>query len=89
MYVVPFANAQKACINLDQISKWEVLDGTKALAYDPQGSSLAFVIFDPFAPLLKKSGENFRFFSPSVCPNDRVQVSGGMKTVQSIEPIRK
>ncbi len=87
MYFSPFANAQQTCIKVDQIARWEVLDGNKTVVYDQQGNSIAFVIFLEFT--LKRSGENFRFFSSSICRNDRVQISGGMNLISNIEPIRK
>ena len=89
--LLPFlANAQSGCVRVDQIAKWEVLDSTKTVIYDSQGGSIAFVIFEWIAPIgLKRSGENFRFFSSSICRTDRVQISSGMTTVISIEPIRK
>jgi hypothetical protein len=84
------AKAQPQCIAVDRIAKWEVLDYTKTIVYDAQGNSIAFVIFDSYpSPALKKAGENFRFFSPSICRFDRVQISAGMTTISSIEPIRK
>lgn len=83
------ANAQPNCIKVDQIAKWEVLDNTKTIIYDNQGSSIAFVIFDGYTSYLKKSGENFRFFSPSICRGDRVQVTNGMSSIIAIEAIRK
>ena len=82
------ANAQPNCIKVDQIAKWEVLDYTKTIIYDNQGSSIAFVIFDS-PPYLTKKGENFRFFSPSICRGDRVQTSSGMTVIVNIEAIRK
>jgi hypothetical protein len=81
--------AQANCIKVDQVAKWEVLDSTKAVIYDSQGSTIAFVIFSSYASYLKKSGETFRFFSSTICRGDRVQVSEGMTTVTNIEPIRK
>jgi hypothetical protein len=89
--IFPFcAIAQPGCIRVDQIAKWEVLDVTKTIVYDSQGNSIAFVIFDPgFNGYLKKSNETFRFFSPTICRNDRVQISSAMVTISSIEPIRK
>ena len=62
---------------------------TKTIIYDNQGSSIAFVIFDGYTSYLKKSGENFRFFSPSICRGDRVQVTNGMSSIIAIEAIRK
>jgi hypothetical protein len=82
------ANAQSGCVKVDQIAKWEVLDSTKTIIYDSQENSVAFIIFGQ-TPYLKKSGETFRFFSPTICRFDRVQISGGMTTIVSIEPIRK
>ena len=79
--------AQANCIRVDQISKWEVLDASKAIAYDNQGNSIAFFIFDYQA--LKKNGETFRFFSPTICNRDRVQTSSTMLQIMSNEPIRK
>lgn len=84
-----WANAQTGCIRVDQIAKWEVLDSTKTVIYDPQGNSIAFIIFDGYSPPLQKSGENFRFFSPTICKSDRVQITKGMTTISFIEPIRK
>ena len=87
--IFPFcANAQSGCIRVDQIAKWEVLDETKTIIYDSQGNSIAFIVFKDFS-YLKKSGETFRFFSPTICRLDRVQTTVGMTTIQSIEPIRK
>ena len=80
------ASAQSGCVRVDQIAKWEVLDSTKTIINDSQGNSIAFIIFDSF---IKKSSETFRFFSPTICRFDRVQLSGGMATISSIEPIRK
>ncbi len=86
---MPFwANAQSGCIRVDAIAKWEVLDMTKTVVYDSQGNSIAFIIFDG-AAFLQRSGENFRFFSPTICKFDRVQTTRGMTTISSIEPIRK
>ena len=82
------ASAQTGCIRVDQIAKWEVLDHTKTVAYDTQGNSIAFVIFETYASL-QRSGENFRFFSPTICKFDRVQTTRGMTTISNIEPIRK
>jgi len=82
-----FANAQSKCIRVDQIAKWEVLDSDKTIVYDSQGNSIAFVVF--YGMSLKKSGETFRFFSPTVCQGDRVQTSSRMDMIQSIEPIRR
>ncbi len=90
--IFPFlANAQSGCIKVDQIAKWEVLDHSKTIVYDSQGNSMAFVIFNIIYPgdYLSKSNENFRFFSSTICRNDRVQTSKGMTTVLSIEAIRK
>jgi hypothetical protein len=83
--------AQSNCVKVDQIAKWEVLDHNKTVIYDSQGNTIAFVIFNILSPsaYLKKSGETFRFFSPTLCRVDRVQVSGGMVTISDIEPIRK
>ncbi len=87
--ILPFlANAQSGCIRVDAIAKWEVLDNTKTVVYDSQGNSVAFVIFEYYSNL-QKSGENFRFFSPTICKFDRVQTTKGMTTIASIEPIRK
>ena len=84
------ANAQSGCVRVDQIAKWEVLDSTKTIIYDSQGNTIAFIVFQHYpSPGLKKSGETFRFFSPTICYSDRVQISGGMTTISSIEPIRK
>ena len=88
----PFlANAQSGCIRVDQIAKWEVLDSNKTIAYDAQGNSIAFVIFNTIYSYehLSKSNETFRFFSPTICKNDRVQTSKAMTTITSIEPIRR
>jgi hypothetical protein len=88
----PFSvNAQSGCIRVDQIAKWEVLDSNKTIAYDAQGNSIAFVIFNIIYSYehLSKSNENFRFFSPTICKNDRVQTSKAMTTIASIEPIRR
>jgi hypothetical protein len=82
------ASAQSGCVIVDQITKWEVLDSSKTIIYDAQGSSIAFIIFSS-ATYLKQSGETFRFFSPTICRNDRVKTSGGMTTILGIEPIRK
>ena len=82
--------AQANCIKVDQIEKWEVLDSTKTIIYDKQGTSIAFVIFDSYpSPSLKKNGETFRFFSSTICWRDRVQISNGMTNIVSIEPIRR
>ena len=83
--------AQSNCVRVDQIAKWEVLDHTKTVIYDAQGNTIAFVIFNSpsYTSYLKKSGETFRFFSPTICKYDRVQLSGGMVTISDIEPIRK
>lgn len=87
--ILPFwANAQSGCIRVDAITKWEVLDSTKTVVYDSQGNSIAFVIFEMYSNL-QRSGENFRFFSPTICKFDRVQTTKGMTTIASIEPIRK
>ena len=87
--IFPFlANAQSGCIRVDAIAKWEVLDSTKTVVYDSQGNSIAFVIFDSYS-FLQRSGENFRFFSPTICRFDRVQTTRGMTTISSIESIRK
>lgn len=80
--------AQANCIRVDQVAKWEVLDSTKTVIYDSQGSTIAFVIFYADA-YLKKSGETFRFFSSTICRGDRVQTTAGMTKVADIEPIRK
>ena len=89
LVICPFlTQAQPQCIAVDRIAKWEVLDSTKTIVYDPQGNSIAFIIFSS-AAFLKKSGENFRFFSPTICVYDRVQTTAGMTTVNGIEPIRK
>lgn len=80
--------AQANCIRVDQVAKWEVLDGNKTVIYDSQGGTIAFVVFESYA-FLKKSGETFRFFSSTICRGDRVQTSAGMTTVTNIEPIRK
>jgi len=82
-----FANAQLGCIRVDQIAKWEVLDSDKTVVYDSQGNTIAFIVFSQ--GFLKKSGENFRFFSPIICRYDRVQTSSRMDTISSVEPIRK
>ena len=90
--IFPFSIfAQSGCIRVDQIAKWEVLDSNKTIVYDSQGNSIAFIIFNTIYPYeyLSKSNENFRFFSPTICRNDRVQTSKVMTTVTSIEPIRK
>ena len=87
--IFPFGvNAQSGCIRVDAIAKWEVLDSTKTVVYDAQGNSIAFVIFEMYSNL-QRSGENFRFFSPTICRFDRVQTTKGMTTIASIEPIRK
>lgn len=79
--------AQTNCLRVEQIAKWEILDIDKAIVYDTQGNSIAFVIF---AGYLVKNGETFRFFSPTICRGDRVQkASGSMDVIKSIEPIRK
>ncbi len=86
---LPFlANAQSGCIRVDSIAKWEVLDTTKTVVYDSQGNAIAFIIFESLS-FLKRSGENFRFFSPTICKFDRVQTTNGMTMISSIEPIRK
>ena len=82
-----WANAQANCIKVDQIAKWEVLDYNKTVTYDSQGNAIAFIIFD--GSILKRSGESFRFFSPTICRFDRVQISSGMATIYNIEPIRR
>jgi len=81
---VPFG-----CVKVDQIARWEVLDETKTIVYDSQGNSIAFIVFTFSTTKLSKSKETFRFFSSTICPNDRVQTSTGMTTVATIEPIRK
>lgn len=86
--LLPFlANAQSGCVRVDQIAKWEVLDFTKTVVYDAQGNTIAFIVFSQGG--LKKSGENFRFFSPTICTSDRVQTSSRMDLISSVEPIRK
>jgi hypothetical protein len=86
--ILPFpVHAQPGCIRVDQISRWEVLDLDKTIVYDSQGNSIAFIIFAQ--GYLKKSGETFRFFSPTICRSDRVQTSSRMDSIISIEPIRK
>lgn len=88
-WILPITvNAQSGCIRVDAIAKWEVLDSTKTIVYDAQGNSIAFVIFSS-GSFLKKAGETFRFFSPTICSWDRVQTTAGMTTVSAIEPIRK
>ena len=89
--IFPFvANAQSGCIRVDSIAKWEVLDHSKAIVYDSQNNSIAFIIFDVTYPnYLVKLNESFRFFSPTICRFDRVQTTKGMTTVSSIEAIRK
>ena len=82
--------AQSNCVRVDLIAKWEVLDQNKTIIYDSQGNTIAFVIFNTSYPnYLKKSGETFRFFSPTICLYDRVQISSAMTNIQAIEPIRK
>jgi hypothetical protein len=85
------ASAQPGCIRVDQIAKWEVLDSDKTVVYDSQGNSIAFIIFNINFPreYLSKSNETFRFFSSTICRNDRVQTSKVMTTITSIEQIRK
>jgi len=80
--------AQPNCIRVDQVAKWEVLDGNKTVIYDSQGGTIAFVVFSSSA-YIKKSGETFRFFSSTICSGDRVQTTAGMTLVLNIEPIRK
>ena len=89
--IFPFlANAQSGCIRVDSIAKWEVLDYSKAIVYDSQNNSIAFIIFDTYSQTgLRKSNESFRFFSPTICRYDRVQVTQGMTTISAIEIIRK
>jgi hypothetical protein len=82
--------AQSNCIRLDRIAKWEVLDHNKTIIYDSQGNTIAFVVFDTVYPhYLKKTGETFRFFSPTICQSDRVQISSSMTYISTIESIRK
>ena len=90
--IFPFvANAQSGCIRVDSIAKWEVLDHSKAIVYDSQNNSIAFIIFNIIYPsdYLSKSNESFRFFSPTICRYDRVQTTKGMTTISAIEAIRK
>lgn len=60
--------AQSNCVRVDQIAKWEVLDNTKTVIYDAQGNTIAFFIFNSpsYTSYLKKFGETFRFFSPTI-----------------------
>jgi hypothetical protein len=79
------------CIRVDRIAKWEILDRWQALAYDSSGNSIAFINFDASsAPDLRQGAPSFRFFSPSICRSDNVQINGKvMSRISYIEPVRK
>lgn len=78
------------CIRVDRIAKWEILDAHKTLVYDARGESIAFIDFHTFAPDLRKGSPTFRFFSPSICKNDDVQINGNtMSRVVAIKLVRK
>jgi hypothetical protein len=86
----------KPCFNVDRIGKWEILDVNQALVYDKNNVSLAFVTFSyiDFVPYsvhdLRQGSPSFRFFSPTICLYDKVQVFGRkMTAITSIEMVRK
>ena len=86
----------KTCLNVDRIGKWEILDVNQALVYDKSNTSIAFVtfLFSDFSPYshldLRQGSPSFRFFSPTICPYDKVQVFGRkMTAITSIEMVRK
>ena len=86
----------KTCLNADRIGKWEILDVNQAMVYDKNNVSLAFVTFtfSDFAPYtlhdLRQGSPSFRFFSPTICLYDKVQVFGRkMTAITNIEMVRK
>lgn len=86
------AEAQSGpCIRVDRIAKWEILNTYKTLVYDAQGNSIAFIDFHPsITPNLRNGTPTFRFFSPSICKNDDVQINGNtMSYVYDIKLVRK
>jgi hypothetical protein len=86
------AKAQSGpCIRVDRIAKWEILDARKALVYDAAGNSVAFIDFMfPSTPDLRQGTPSFRFFSPSICKFDNVQINGKiMSRIDDIELVRK
>ena len=80
-----------SCIRVDRIAKWEILNSYKTLVYDAQGNSIAFIDFAPGStPDLRKGTPTFRFFSPSICVADDVQINGNtMSWVNGIKLVRK
>jgi len=79
------------CVRVDRIAKWEILDAYTTLIYDANGESIAFVNFYfGSTPDLRKGTPSFRFFSPSICRYDDVQINGKYMTrIEEIKLVRK
>jgi hypothetical protein len=80
------------CIRVADVTKWEVIDSSKVLAYS--GSTyLAFVSFGiSFSEnmnLVPGKPVTLRFFSPSICQNDNVIVNDVSTYVVNVELVRQ
>jgi len=80
------------CVRVDRIAKWEILNYYKTLIYDANGESIAFVDFfySLSSPDLRTGTPTFRFFSPTICEGDDVQINGKYMTrIEEIKLVRK
>lgn len=84
--------AQQSCPTLSSVKKWEVISGSKLLAYDNNDQ---YYFFMNIGTLLSRSMPKvggpvtLRFFSSTICAGDNIIVNGDDTRVHSIEGIRR
>jgi hypothetical protein len=84
--------AQQSCPTLSSVKKWEVISGSKLLAYDNNDQ---YYFFMNIGGLLSRSMPKvggpvtLRFFSSTICGGDNIIVNGDDTRVLSIEGIRR
>jgi hypothetical protein len=88
----PHSFAQQNCPTVSSVKKWEVISGSKLLAYDNNDQ---YYFFMSIGALITRStpqrggSVTLRFFSNTICRGDTVIVNGDDTTVTGIEGIRR
>jgi hypothetical protein len=82
------AIAQQNCPAVDSVKKWEVIGSDQVLAYD-QSDKYYFFMFIFASVMQPGKPVSLRFFSSTICPNDRVVVNGAATSVWKLEGIRR
>jgi len=83
------SNGQQNCPAVDSVKKWEVISGSKLLAYDKDDRYYFFLNLSYHLNLKVGGPVTLRFFSSTICRDDNVVVNGNAITVAFIEGIRR